>query len=129
MPIAEVRSKIAEVKPLAQTGQSPFASLSLLQSYFCLLQSLRDGALFALGAQQSLDGVGRALGGLVIVANLHRRLLVHLAGALREEPRAFIASGVLDTEADEVAGAFGPAFTERRRLTQGGWSALLLTPR
>ena len=65
----------------------------------------------------------------VIVANLHRRLLVHLAGALREEPRAFIASGVLDAEADEVAGAFGPAFMERRRLTQGGWSALLLTPR
>ena len=63
----------------------------------------------------------------VIVANLHRRLLVHLAGALREESRAFIASGVLDAEADEVAGAFGPAFMERRRLTQGGWSALLLT--
>ena len=65
----------------------------------------------------------------VIVANLHRRLLVHLAGALREEPRAFIASGVLDAEADEVAGAFGPAFTQRRRLTHGGWSALLLTHR
>ena len=63
----------------------------------------------------------------VIVANLHRRLLLHVAGALRAEPQALIASGVLDEEADDVAGAFAPALAERRRLSQSGWTALLLT--
>jgi len=65
----------------------------------------------------------------VIVANLHRRVLVHLAGALRDRPRALIASGVLDGESDEVAAAFAPGLGEERRLTQGGWSALLLRRR
>ena len=34
-------------------------------------RSVRDGVLFALGAQHSIDGVGRTPGGLVVVTNLH----------------------------------------------------------
>lgn len=63
----------------------------------------------------------------VIVANLMRPLLVTVAerlGAAR--PRALIASGLLEHEADEVARAFGP-LRERERRSQAGWSALLLT--
>jgi hypothetical protein len=36
-----------------------------------------------------------------------------------------ILSGLLDSEADEVAAAFSP-LVERRRLSVKGWSALLL---
>ena len=40
--------------------------------------------------------------------------------------RPLIVSGLLDDEADEVAAAFAP-LRERRRLTEKGWTALLLT--
>jgi ribosomal protein L11 methyltransferase len=62
----------------------------------------------------------------VVAANLVRPLLLRLAelwGA--ERPPVLIASGLLDHEADEVAAAFAP-LRERRRLSRGGWSALLL---
>ena len=63
----------------------------------------------------------------VVAANLMRPLLLTLAEAMRESsPRAVIASGLLDHEADEVAAAFAP-LREARRLTMKGWSALLLT--
>ena len=62
----------------------------------------------------------------VVVANLMRPLLLRVAGALSQPPRYLIASGLLETEADEVAGAFGPRLRERRRLTDKGWAALLL---
>ncbi|MEA2369199.1 MAG: hypothetical protein QOH38_1917, partial [Thermoleophilaceae bacterium] len=39
---------------------------------------------------------------------------------------SLIVSGLLDEEADEVAGAFGPGLRERRRLSDRGWSAVLL---
>jgi ribosomal protein L11 methyltransferase len=61
----------------------------------------------------------------VLVANLMRPLLLHLAGRLDARPRLALVSGLLEEEADEVAEAFAP-LTERRRLTGGGWSALLL---
>jgi ribosomal protein L11 methyltransferase len=63
----------------------------------------------------------------VLVANLMRPLLLTVAEGLHEAPRALIASGLLDAEADEVAAAFGPALGERRRLSERGWTALLLT--
>ena len=62
----------------------------------------------------------------VLVANLMRPLLLAVAGLIAEPPRALIASGLLDEEADEVAAAFGPSLRERRRLSDRGWSALLL---
>jgi hypothetical protein len=54
-----------------------------------------------------------------------RPLLLHLAGLAGERPRALIVSGLLDEEAGEVAAAFAP-LRERRRLSEQGWSALLL---
>ena len=63
----------------------------------------------------------------VVVANLMRPLLLRVADLMRESrPRALIASGLLDHEADEVAAAFAPLL-EQRRLSSQGWSGLLLT--
>jgi ribosomal protein L11 methyltransferase len=57
-----------------------------------------------------------------VAANLVRPLLLQLAGAIEAE--ALILSGLLESEADEVAGAFGRR--EERRVAEGGWAALLL---
>jgi ribosomal protein L11 methyltransferase len=62
----------------------------------------------------------------VVAANLMRPLLLHLARAMEEPPGAMVASGLLDQEADEVAAAFAP-LRERRRLSERGWTALLLS--
>ncbi len=62
----------------------------------------------------------------VVVANLMRPLLLRVAELMRGRPRALIASGLLEEEADEVAAAFAP-LVEARRLSDRGWSALLLT--
>lgn len=61
----------------------------------------------------------------VVVANLMRPLLLRVAELMPGRPRALIASGLLVEEADEAAAAFAP-LTEARRLTDRGWSALLL---
>jgi ribosomal protein L11 methyltransferase len=63
-----------------------------------------------------------APGADAVAANLVRPLLHELELARR--PRAAILSGLLTDEADEFAAAFG--LTERRRLVEGGWAALLL---
>jgi ribosomal protein L11 methyltransferase len=60
-----------------------------------------------------------------VVANLMRPLLLQIAARL-EPPRALILSGLLDDEADEVAAAYAP-LRERTRLSDKGWTALLLT--
>ena len=59
-----------------------------------------------------------------VVANLMRPLLLQIAPRL-DQPAALILSGLLDHEADEVASAFAP-LRERRRLSDRGWTALLL---
>jgi ribosomal protein L11 methyltransferase len=61
----------------------------------------------------------------VVAANLMRPLLLRVAQLIPEPPRALIASGLLEHEVDEVAGAFAP-LVERRRITGGQWAALLL---
>jgi ribosomal protein L11 methyltransferase len=61
----------------------------------------------------------------VIVANLTRPLLLRVGELMEERPRALIASGLLPGEADDLAAALAP-LRERRRLTDRGWSALLL---
>ena len=61
----------------------------------------------------------------VLVANLMRPLLLRVAELMTERPRALVVSGLLDREADEVAGAFAP-LAERRRVSAEGWSSLLL---
>jgi ribosomal protein L11 methyltransferase len=62
----------------------------------------------------------------VVAANLMRPLLLRVAELIDHRPEALILSGLLDHEADEVAAAFAP-LTERRRLSDRGWTALLLT--
>jgi ribosomal protein L11 methylase PrmA len=62
----------------------------------------------------------------VVAANLMRPLLLRVAELAEAPPRALIASGLLEHEADEVAAAFAP-LSERRRATLRGWAALLLT--
>jgi ribosomal protein L11 methyltransferase len=62
----------------------------------------------------------------VIAANLVRPLLLRVAELIGEAPRALVASGLLDEEADEVAAAFAP-MREIRRLSDRGWSAVLLS--
>jgi len=61
-----------------------------------------------------------------IAANLMRPLLLRVAETIDHRPEALILSGLLDREADEVAAAFAP-LAERRRLSDRGWTALLLT--
>jgi ribosomal protein L11 methyltransferase len=61
-----------------------------------------------------------------IAANLMRPLLLQVAKLIVHRPDALIISGLLDHEADEVAAAFAP-LEERRRLSDRGWTALLLT--
>jgi ribosomal protein L11 methyltransferase len=62
----------------------------------------------------------------VVAANMTRPLLLALAPRLLgAPPRVLIASGLLDAEADEVVAAFGP-LREQRRLSERGWTAVLL---
>jgi ribosomal protein L11 methyltransferase len=63
----------------------------------------------------------------VVASNLVRPLLMRVASLIDARPGALIASGLLDEEADEVAAAFAP-LRERRRLSDRGWTALLLAP-
>jgi ribosomal protein L11 methyltransferase len=60
-----------------------------------------------------------------LVANLMRPLLLDVARRMECRPAALILSGLLDEEADEVAGAFAP-LTERERRSALGWTAVLL---
>jgi ribosomal protein L11 methyltransferase len=60
-----------------------------------------------------------------VTANLARPLLMRVAELMRARTEALILSGLLDAEADEVAGAFA-GLHERLRLRSRGWSALLL---
>lgn len=65
----------------------------------------------------------------LLLGNLLGPLLLVLADGLADRPRhgAIIASGLLDSEADEVSRRFARGgYRERRRLTREGWSALLL---
>jgi ribosomal protein L11 methyltransferase len=61
----------------------------------------------------------------VVVANLTRPLLLRVAALMTEPPDVLIASGLTGAEVGEAAEAFAP-LTERRRLTEAGWSAVLL---
>jgi ribosomal protein L11 methyltransferase len=61
----------------------------------------------------------------VLGANLMRPLLLRVAELMEGRPRALLASGLLDGEAEEVARAFAP-LREERRLSERGWTALLL---
>jgi ribosomal protein L11 methyltransferase len=62
----------------------------------------------------------------LVLANLMRPLLLRVAELMEHEPKWMILSGLLDHEADEVAAAFAP-LKEGRRLSDRGWSALLLS--
>jgi ribosomal protein L11 methyltransferase len=61
----------------------------------------------------------------VLAANLTRPLLLRMAEAMADPPQSVVASGLLEEEADEVAAALAP-LREVRRISQSGWSAILL---
>ena len=61
----------------------------------------------------------------VVVANLMRPLLLRVAELMDRPPAALLVSGLLEHEADEVVGAFGP-MVERRRVASRGWVAASL---
>ena len=62
-----------------------------------------------------------------VAANLLAPVLTAWANTLRLSPPRLIVSGVLVDEADRVADAFvGCRLRETRRLSDGGWAALLL---
>jgi len=74
---------------------------------------------------------GPAPGAPTVLANLVRPLLLRVAAdGLRagERPRALIASGLLEPEADEVSTALraGLGLREAKRRHRGQWAALLL---
>jgi ribosomal protein L11 methyltransferase len=80
----------------------------------------------------ALDSVGRAdlrdgppPDADVVAANLVRPLLLRVAELMVRQPVALIASGLLVGEENEVSAAFAP-LRETARLTEAGWSALLL---
>ena len=64
----------------------------------------------------------------VVVCNLLRGLLIEFATVLDHAPRELIASGLLEGESEEVAGAFeaGLGMHGRRRTASAGWEALWL---
>jgi ribosomal protein L11 methyltransferase len=66
-----------------------------------------------------------------VTANLLAPLLLAWARRLRsapELPKTVLASGLLISEAERLAGAFaGLGFAEAERLTHRGWAALVLT--
>jgi ribosomal protein L11 methyltransferase len=68
-------------------------------------------------------------GPLLMTANLLRPLLLELVGRLERPPAHLIASGLLTTELDEVAGAFVErlGMCERKRLRSGEWAAVWLS--
>lgn len=66
-----------------------------------------------------------APGAETMAANLMRPLLLRVAGLLQARPRVLIVSGLLEGEEEEVVAAFA-GLGERRRLTERGWSAVLL---
>jgi ribosomal protein L11 methyltransferase len=63
--------------------------------------------------------------GDVVTANLTRPLLLRVAKLMARPPQALIVTGLLEHEAKQMAAAFAP-LRERRRLSDRGWSALLL---
>ena len=60
-----------------------------------------------------------------VAANLMRPLLLALTASSEERPQVAVLSGLLEHEADEVAAAWAP-MREERRVSDRGWSALLL---
>lgn len=65
-----------------------------------------------------------------VTANLVRPLLLEVAERMKRPPERLIASGLLRSEADEVAAAFARrGLHETRRREGGEWSALLLESR
>lgn len=65
----------------------------------------------------------------VVFANLMRPLLLEVAGQLPSDHplEHMILSGLLDEEADEIAAAYARhGLREQRRVSEGGWTGLLL---
>jgi len=111
----------------ARLGFAPIVSLDAdVLAVEATLANARDNGVVLERVERSDLRGEPAPGAEVVVANLMRPLLLRVAELMAERrPRALIASGLLEHEADEVAAAFAP-LGERRRLSSQGWTALLL---
>jgi ribosomal protein L11 methylase PrmA len=62
-----------------------------------------------------------------VTANLTAPILCEVASRIDQPPRRLICSGLLTSEVDEVAEAFGaPGLCVRERRATADWAALLL---
>ena len=108
----------------AKLGFSPVVAVdSDAAAVAATAANARDNAASVEAARWDLRNDAPPVAGTV-AANLMRPLLLQVAPRL-EPPDALVLSGLLDREADEVAAAFAP-LEERRRLSDKGWTALLL---
>jgi ribosomal protein L11 methyltransferase len=95
-------------------------------------------ALEAAGANARVNGVDLELrrvnlrtepapSAATVLANLTAPVLHEVAAHVEQPPSRLICSGLLASEADEVAHEFGAhGLAERERLVSGEWAALLL---
>ena len=116
----------------AQLGWSPVLALDYDQ--LCIDATLENAARNGVGLQgvRRFDLREQAVpAARLVLANLLAPLLLLWAGQMladgRKHPHQIIASGLLATEADQVAEAFTElGYAEARRLERGEWAALLL---
>jgi ribosomal protein L11 methyltransferase len=110
----------------AKLGFAPVAALDAERAALeATLENARANGV-ALDRVERFDLRGRPVpAAQAVAANLMRPLLLRVAELMTEGPEVLIASGLLEHEADEVGAAFAP-LRERRRLSEAGWTALLL---
>jgi ribosomal protein L11 methyltransferase len=86
---------------------------------------LRAEALPWMGAEDD-----QTAGGIVVVANLLRPLLLELAQTMHSVPAHLLAGGLLSEEVEEIARAFSERLqmSVREERHSGEWAAVWLTP-
>jgi ribosomal protein L11 methyltransferase len=78
---------------------------------------------------QALPWMEAEAGSITVVANLLRPLLLELGRTMPRAPEHLVIGGLLDTEVDEIAGAFGErlGLLKRQERQRDGWAAVWLT--
>ncbi|MGA2319786.1 MAG: 50S ribosomal protein L11 methyltransferase [Solirubrobacteraceae bacterium] len=76
-----------------------------------------------------IDTTARAVGPVVVVANLLRPLLLELASTMACAPGHLLAGGLLKEEVDETVAAFAGrlGLAERQRRESDGWAAVWMS--
>ncbi len=117
-PVVALDNDPLSVQATCENATANGVELEVLQA------DLRSGQLPRTGAAAPVDGERAP----VVVSNLLRGLLLELAGALVEPPRALIASGLLAGESEEVERSFATrlGMRVRGRAASAGWEGLWL---